>query len=245
MKKLLSILLISIANLLMTLASIIGGTGNVYQLIDVAFGANSNWANIVNIFFAIFLFICAFCTASVAVSALMISLQCMIAERCLFKAKKPKFGSLVYSLILLGIISLISFFPAFFLENDEIYSCISEVYVLIFYTIAGIVIISAIQNEYTGKVKTKIRFKLFKLFSLMAFVSILIMVVSCLIQYIYFPIISPNDINSLKNNWGLFIDGNNAKWLTNWQGALIFWVLITYLISLPLINNLLIKKWKN
>ena len=241
-----AILLISCVNIGITVGCITCGTGNVFKLMEVVFRnvVDEKWNQIANTVFSCFIFICIIGVVNGMTFGGIRALQAACDENLLFKASQIKkfkpndslFGGFVYYVSLMLILILGVGVPSICLNTDQIIDGLSEANVTAFYLIYGSVVLGGFINRFTKKVTTtKIKgFPIFALLGAIGSIAIFAFISFGLNGYFAFF-----DVKNEDSQWGLF--QKNTFVLKNWQAGIAFWSFIVYIISLPFINDLLIR----
>lgn len=150
--------------------------------------------------------------------------------------KKQGFGALTLALFSAFFYFLVFGITATVLNNDAVIDSATNAPVLIFFFVYAFTIGLAIKDRFTKKQCQKI-----KGFMVCAPIAIIGTLIAMIYVFFYQNIVlvaqNPNQISSA----GLFFTGDNYTWLSK-DNAILFWVMIAWLIIFPLINNLVIKK---
>jgi len=241
-----AMLIISALNLAITIGCMTAGVGNVYDLMDIVFGAGTKLAKIFSIVMSVFIFICIIGVLNALIFSGIRALQVNCENSILFKGKalvnkkpnNPIFAGSIYLLIITGFWLIGLAIPSSILNSDAIFDGSTNILIIYFYLLYAIILIGSFKNRFTKHVEvTKI-----KIFP----VTCIIGIACCLFifgftgiyQSLINPILNPNKFDF---SWGLFISGNSVTKFANWQIAIIFWVLFAFMVCLPLINDGLIS----
>jgi len=245
----LAMIIISVLNLAITIGCMTAGVGNVYDLMDVVFGAGTKLAKIFSIIMSVFIFICIIGVLNALIFSGMRGLQTNCANSTLFKGKalvdkKPNnelFAGAIYLLIIAGFWLIGLAIPSSILNSDAIADGSTNVLIIYFYILYAIILLGSFRNRFSKKVEVN-KIKVFPVTCVIGILCCLfIFAFTGIYQSLINPILSPNNFDF---SWGLFVSGDSVTKFANWQIAIIFWVLFATMSLLPLLNDGLIARFE-
>lgn len=234
--------------LLITLAQIFVGTGNPYDTIEKC-GLTGSALTTVSIIFSLLLVATVFGGANAIMMGGCRSIQSAIDEEVLVGSKTIKkwsngrggnyFGGGIVALIMVAIGVFAVFIPSGYLQSDVLFDGMSNVVVVLFFGIYGIVPLASVINRKTNKVPTSEvpRQKGQIPAAIVGGLGCLFIAGYCMFyQFGYSAIINSKEV--LK--WGLFY--NNQYKISAGVGAAVFWGLTAMFFVFPFLHDLIIKQ---
>ncbi|MGL4948102.1 MAG: APC family permease [Mycoplasma sp.] len=239
--------------LLITIAQIFSGQGNVYGLFDAIFADNEMAKNAFGILLSVFIFI-AITGVLNSFSALIIrSYQSILDSQLIAGAqaiskfahnKLPgKYNELKPGAFLAFscyvIIFIIMFIPSAILNTDAFVDGISNFPITVFFGVYGVVILAGIFNRFTKRADVQ-KVKGFLFVAPLAVIGcFLVSGFQLFYTFTTATFMDPNGTDLMS--WGLF--STNGVVIQNWVGSLIFFIYIGLMMSYYLVNNNITKKY--
>ncbi len=243
--------MVVIVYLLVTISLMFTGSGNALNIFNNATFLTQNGKKILNILFALFLFISIIGVVNGFCSITMSSWQSLIDDKLIFKAEKiekfvdekifknKKFkyqtGFFLNSIFALVFIIAIGI-PSIIKNTDAYIDGFSNFPTTLFFGIYGIAIVGGVINRIRKKVEVQ-KIPAFYFTAPIAIVGCLFVL---LFQIVYtFSFRNIND-SLLSADWGLFYSKGQVVYV--WEASIFFWSYIICISICYLINTLLIKK---
>lgn len=243
-----SMIICGVFYILVTISQLLCGYGNPYGIFQKIFANNetlkTTFTVIISVLMSISLFGCvtSLSAAFINTTQAAVNEEVIIGSRTMKKitngAKNKTTGGFIMSaiiisfwFILVGVISAV-------LNTDQIVDGLSNICVVLIFTVYGFVSLMSVVNRFTHRVpQSEVSYQKGQV--VFATIGTLGCFLVPLYQMIYVFIIqvaqNPNDTYGA---WGLFWGGNHISSLV---ACLIFWVGVILFIGFPFLNDLLIK----
>lgn len=237
---------------LITIGCITAGTGNVYELMEFCFGEGTTLTNVFTNIMSVFIFISVLGVLNAMTFTGMRAFQSNCERGELFKSKKllnikpgnNLFAGAISFSIVIAIWWAIMIVPSSILNTDQIIDGMSNMMILAIYIVYAVLLCCGLNNRRTKKVEVR-KIKGFTGFCIVAIITCFFMISFCSIyQFIVIPLIDAPKYGwdaTYNCGWGLFIDTSFK--VNYWQAMVIYWVLLSFMMLCPFINDLMIKWW--
>ncbi|MBQ0045671.1 MAG: APC family permease [Mycoplasma sp.] len=250
-----ALIVVSSLYLVITIACMTVGTGNVYQLMEICFEGNQQLINILSYVISVLIFICIIGVLNAITFTGMRAFQAGCEEGNLFKgkqlvAKKPNnklFAGGIWFLIAVGVWWACTLIPSAILNTDQIVDACSYIMIIGLYVMYVFVMLPALANRKTKKVEVT-KNKIFIPACVIALIGCSFIIVFCgFYKFLARPIelgLTEGWNNVYKDcGWGLFVNNtNNTDFKLNyWHSIIVYWSIFIFLLASPFINDLLIK----
>ncbi len=228
--------------LFVTVGQLATGEGTAYGL----FSLISNGNAIADTFVSVFIMISILGVLNALSAAALRSYQSLVDEGVIYRhtalGRMGRNGGELKSGLILGIgvaifWLIVLIIPSAISNNDSYVDGISNFPTLFFFAIYGLVILGAIANRFTKKIPVD---------KVPGFLFVApIAVIGCALVFFYQffyafiiqAIMNPNDVMA----WGLFANQSGYQ-VHEWQAALVFFSMFVAFISIPFINDFLLKR---
>lgn len=234
---------------LITISEITIGTGDPYHVFYVAFyKTNQGLYNACVVILSVFIMIAALGVLNSLTITAISSMQSSIDEEIIvgshwikkYRSNDPIFHGTVYFSGFILFFFLVIGIPSMVINTDQIFDGISNLAILFFFAIYGVVILFTFINRFTKKVEIT-HFKPFYVTATIAIIGCFMAVGYCAFWQ-FIGNIAKDPTGNSSNAWGLSFLGNaRSTNLNNWQCATVFWTAAVCFIAWPFINDGLIK----
>lgn len=243
-----SMIICGVFYILVTVSQLLCGYGNPYGIFQTIFANNealkTTFTVIISVLMAISLFGCvtSLSAAFINTTQAAINEEVIIGSRAMKKIsnglKNKTTGGFIMSIIIISFWFLLIGVISAVLNTDQIVDGLSNICVVLIFTVYGFVSLMSVVNRFTHRVpQSEVSYQKGQV--VFAIIGALGCFLVPLYQMIYAFIIKvAQNPNEAYGAWGLFWGGNNINSLV---ACLIFWIGVVLFIGFPFLNDLLIK----
>ena len=255
-----SMIIVVILNLLVTVGCITIGTGNPYDVVNVAFGGIAK--DIFVMLVAILIAVSSLGTINAYTIVGATTCQDGIDNEYLMFGKQLKklngkgnnLGGVLYYSAISALFFIAFGVPSAILNTIQIFDGVSTISVLLFFAIYAMVIFGAFANRRTHKQEVK-KSKLFNLAAPIAMAGCFF-IFGYSLAWTYTANVFSTGMNNEFTVWGLAFTPESWNWARNsinpdtglpgtnlycWEAMIVFWVTILFFVAYPFINDAVLK----
>ena len=233
---------------LVTISQLLCGYGNPYGIFQMVFQSNpaalTTFTVIMSVFMAISLFGCVTSLSSAFISSTQSAIDegaiigSVVMKRIGNKSRNKLTPGFIMSLIIISFWFLVFGILSAALNTDQIFDGLSNIIVVLIFTVYGFVALMSVINRITHKVPTsEVAYQKGQV--PLAIIGTIGCFAVPLYQMIYVFIYQVAvDPTAPYTTWGLFYGGNI---LSTWVAALIFWGGAILFIGWPFLHDLILK----
>lgn len=239
---------VALLYLVVTLGQVFTGSPDVYTAASVIvgwLGGNTEVIKAFNIIVGIFISIALFGVMNSFALTSIRSLQSAIDENIIIGSHKIKalthhnevYGGVIMTGIICTIFMILISVPTIVLNTDSVLDGVSNFPALFFFGMYSVIISFALVNHFTDKIKVQ-KMKIFPYVAIVAIIGCaFVLGYNMFYEFFIHTILNPHQTIS----WGIF---KKEQGLERWIGAIIFWSGLILFITMPFINDLLIKNFR-
>ncbi len=244
----LSMIICGVFYFLVTISQLLCGYGNPYGIFQMIFQSNptalTTFTVIMSVFMAISLFGCVTSLSSAFISSTQSAIDegaiigSVVMKRIGNKSRNKLTPGFIMSLIIISFWFLVFGILSAALNTDQIFDGLSNIIVVLIFTVYGFVALMSVINRITHKVPTsEVAYQKGQV--PLAIIGTIGCFAVPLYQMIYVFIYQVAvDPTAPYTTWGLFYGGNI---LSTWVAALIFWGGAILFIGWPFLHDLILK----
>ena len=244
----LSMIICGVFYFLVTISQLLCGYGNPYGIFQMIFQSNptalTTFTVIMSVFMAISLFGCVTSLSSAFISSTQSAIDegaiigSVVMKRIGNKSRNKLTPGFIMSLIIISFWFLVFGILSAALNTDQIFDGLSNIIVVLIFTVYGFVALMSVINRITHKVPTsEVAYQKGQV--PLAIIGTIGCFAVPLYQMIYVFIYQVADNPTAPyTTWGLFYGGNI---LSTWVAALIFWGGAILFIGWPFLHDLILK----
>ena len=244
----LSMIICGVFYFLVTISQLLCGYGNPYGIFQMIFQSNqaalTTFTVIMSVFMAFSLFGCVTSLSSAFISSTQAAIDegaiigSVVMKRIGNKSRNKLTPGFIMSLIIISFWFLVFGILSAALNTDQIFDGLSNIIVVLIFTVYGFVALMSVINRITHKVPTsEVAYQRGQV--PLAIIGTIGCFAVPLYQMIYVFIYEVvKDPNAPFTAWGLFYGGNI---LSAWVAALVFWGGAILFIGWPFLHDLILK----
>ena len=244
----LSMIICGVFYFLVTISQLLCGYGNPYGIFQNIFKNNQTACTAFTVIMSVFMAISLFgCVTSLS-SAFIGSTQSAIDEGAIIgsvvmkrignKSRNKLTPGFIMSLIIISFWFLVFGVLSAILNTDQIFDGLSNIIVVLIFTVYGFVALMSVINRKTHKVPTsEVPYQRGQvpLAIIGAIGCFAVPLYQMIYEFIYKVVVNPTES---YGTWGLFWSGNT---LSRWIAALVFWGGAILFIGWPFLHDLILK----